>query len=89
MKKPPRGVMHRRGVELQCERIAAARQAAERVGVAFVINARVDTWLRQVSSGQERIELTIARACARSTSCIEFSGPLRISWAPDSNASDR
>jgi 2-methylisocitrate lyase-like PEP mutase family enzyme len=53
-----------REVELQCERIAAARQAAERAGVPFVINARVDTWLRQVSSGQERIELTIARARA-------------------------
>jgi 2-methylisocitrate lyase-like PEP mutase family enzyme len=51
-----------REIELQCERIAAARQAADRAGVAFVINARIDTWLRQVSSGQERLELTIARA---------------------------
>ena len=38
------------------------RQATERVGVALVINIRLHTWLREVSSGQERIELAIARA---------------------------
>ena len=53
-----------RELEEQCQRIAAAREAAERGGVAFVINARVDTWVRQVSSGQERIEIAIARARA-------------------------
>lgn len=31
-----------REIELQCERIAAARQAAERAGVAFVINVYLD-----------------------------------------------
>jgi 2-methylisocitrate lyase-like PEP mutase family enzyme len=72
-----------REVELQCERIAAARQAAERAGVPFVINARVDTWLRQVSSGQERIELTIARARAylkAGASCIY---PITVSDSDD------
>lgn len=62
-----------REVEQQCERIAAAREAAARAGVAMVINARVDTWLRQVAGGQERIELTVARARAylgAGASCI-------------------
>ncbi len=62
-----------REVEQQCERIAAAREAAERAGVPMVINARVDAWVRQVASGQERVELAIARGRAYLTagaSCI-------------------
>ncbi len=59
------------------------RLAAERVGVALVINGRLHTWLRQVSSGQERIELAIARARAylkAGASCIY---PITLSDSDD------
>lgn len=72
-----------REISEQCERIAAAREAADRAGVPFVINARVDTYLRQVSSGQERIELTIARAQAylkAGASCVY---PITVSQTQD------
>ena len=62
-----------REIEEQCERIAAAREAAARAGVAMVINARVDAWVRQVARGQERVELAIARGRAylkAGASCI-------------------
>ncbi|MFI7607496.1 isocitrate lyase/phosphoenolpyruvate mutase family protein [Micromonospora sp. NPDC049366] len=49
-----------RDVADQCERIAAARAAADEVGVPLFVNARVDTFLRGVAG----VEETVARAGA-------------------------
>jgi len=51
-------------VEVQAERLAAAREAAHRTDVPLVINARTDTYLAQVGSGQARLEETIQRGRA-------------------------
>jgi 2-methylisocitrate lyase-like PEP mutase family enzyme len=51
-------------VEMQAERIAAAREAANRADVPLVINARIDTYLAQVGEGQARLEETIHRGRA-------------------------
>ncbi|MFH8791418.1 isocitrate lyase/phosphoenolpyruvate mutase family protein [Streptomyces sp. NPDC017941] len=54
-----------RPVAEQCERIAAARGAADAAGVALFVNARVDTWLRGVGDGPDaRLALTLERAAA-------------------------
>jgi len=50
------------GVDEQCERIAAARDAAGRRGVPLVINARTDTFLLSLGAGvDERIAATVDR----------------------------
>jgi 2-methylisocitrate lyase-like PEP mutase family enzyme len=48
-------------VEIQAERLAAAREAARRANIPLVINARTDTYLAQVGEGQARLEETIRR----------------------------
>ena len=48
----------------QAERIAAARTAADAAGVALFINARVDTYLRQVGDAAGRLPETLDRARA-------------------------
>jgi 2-methylisocitrate lyase-like PEP mutase family enzyme len=53
-----------REIEEQVERIRAAREAARRSGVAIVINARIDTYLRQVGDESERLDHTARRARA-------------------------
>lgn len=51
-------------IEVQVERIAAAREAAQRMDFPLVINARTDTYLAQVGEGQARLEETIQRGRA-------------------------
>jgi 2-methylisocitrate lyase-like PEP mutase family enzyme len=52
-------------IDIQAERIAAARSTAERRGIALVINARTDTFLMQVGDDtQARIEMTVERGRA-------------------------
>ena len=52
-----------RDVDGQCERVAAARAAAEEAGVPLVINARIDVFISQLHDSDEtRLEETIARA---------------------------
>jgi len=48
-------------VEVQAERLAAAREAAHRADIPLVINARTDTYLAQVGEGRARLEETIGR----------------------------
>jgi 2-methylisocitrate lyase-like PEP mutase family enzyme len=50
------------GVDEQCQRIAAAREAASGRGIPLVINARTDTFLLGLGAGvDERIALTVER----------------------------
>ncbi|WP_428961265.1 isocitrate lyase/PEP mutase family protein [Micromonospora fluostatini] len=49
-----------RAVDDQCERLAAARSAADAAGVPLYVNARVDTYLR----GAGGVDETVARARA-------------------------
>ncbi|MBV9229828.1 MAG: isocitrate lyase/phosphoenolpyruvate mutase family protein [Chloroflexi bacterium] len=51
-------------VEVLAERIAAAREAANRMDIPLVINARTDTYLAQVGEGQARLEETVRRGRA-------------------------
>lgn len=53
-----------RPVAEQAERIAAARAAADRAGIALYINARTDTYLRSVGVPAQRLSDTIGRARA-------------------------
>jgi 2-methylisocitrate lyase-like PEP mutase family enzyme len=46
----------------QCARLAAARDAADRSGVPFVLNARTDVYLAQVGEPAERETLALERA---------------------------
>jgi 2-methylisocitrate lyase-like PEP mutase family enzyme len=48
----------------QVERIEAAREEAERVGLALVINARIDTYLFSIGEETTRLEDTIRRGRA-------------------------
>src|SRR5262249_50250451 len=49
-------------IDEQCERIAAARQAAARRDVPLVINARIDTFLLDLGADlDERIAITVDR----------------------------
>jgi 2-methylisocitrate lyase-like PEP mutase family enzyme len=50
--------------EAQAARIAAARAAAERAGVALFINARTDVYLRKVGDEAGRFDETVRRANA-------------------------
>ncbi len=48
--------------DLLCEKIARARAAAERCGVALYINARTDVFIRPVTAPEGRVQETLARA---------------------------
>jgi 2-methylisocitrate lyase-like PEP mutase family enzyme len=48
----------------QAERIAAARGAADDAGIPLYINARIDTYLRQVGDPEDRLAATVQRATA-------------------------
>jgi len=50
--------------QLQARRIAAIRRVAEDSGVPLVINARTDTYLREVGDPKDRLRLTLERAGA-------------------------
>lgn len=52
-----------RAVTEQSERIAAARQAADAASVPLFINARVDTYLRQVGDPATRLRETLGADC--------------------------
>ena len=49
-------------VAQQCERLAAARTAADRGGARFVLNARTDVFLASVGVPEERAGMVLARA---------------------------
>jgi len=51
-------------IEVQAQRIAAVRAAAERAGVPIVINARIDTFLGEVADPQAQLADAIARGRA-------------------------
>jgi 2-methylisocitrate lyase-like PEP mutase family enzyme len=51
-----------RPIPEQAERIAAARQTADRTGVALFVNARIDTFLCQVGDPSDRLADTLTRA---------------------------
>lgn len=51
-------------VEAASERIAAVRQAAKEAGVAVVINARVDTYVRKVGDADEQLREGVKRGRA-------------------------
>ncbi|MFE6161692.1 isocitrate lyase/phosphoenolpyruvate mutase family protein [Streptomyces sp. NPDC056486] len=61
--------LHEEGAPLrtvagQAERIAAARAAADTADVPLFVNARIDTYLRGVGEGADRVDLTLERAAA-------------------------
>ncbi|MEV4478668.1 isocitrate lyase/PEP mutase family protein [Micromonospora coxensis] len=60
----PAGPVALRPVAGQCARIAAARAAADASGVPLFVNARIDTYLRQVGEPDERLAETLRRADA-------------------------
>jgi 2-methylisocitrate lyase-like PEP mutase family enzyme len=68
-----------RAIDAQCERIRAARRAGELEGVPLVINARVDTFLRESTKPlRERVDETLLRATAyleAGADCIYPIGP--------------
>ncbi|WP_052849240.1 isocitrate lyase/PEP mutase family protein [Streptomyces avicenniae] len=53
-----------RPVAEQAERLRAAREAADAAGVPLFLNARVDTYLRQVGDPADRLRATLDRAAA-------------------------
>ncbi|MYW01090.1 isocitrate lyase/phosphoenolpyruvate mutase family protein, partial [Streptomyces sp. SID3343] len=53
-----------REIAAQSERIAAARAAADGVGIPLFVNARVDTYLRGVGDPSTRLRETLDRAAA-------------------------
>ncbi|MEV7005782.1 isocitrate lyase/phosphoenolpyruvate mutase family protein [Streptosporangium sp. NPDC051022] len=53
-----------RPVEEQCDRIAAAREAAEAAGIPLYINARVDVYLRAAGDPADRLGVAAERAAA-------------------------
>jgi 2-methylisocitrate lyase-like PEP mutase family enzyme len=53
-----------RPISDQCARLAAAREAADRSGVPFVLNARTDVYLAQVGEPADRETLVLERAAA-------------------------
>jgi 2-methylisocitrate lyase-like PEP mutase family enzyme len=48
----------------QAERLAAARAAADEAGIALYINARIDTYLRELGDPDDRFASTVQRATA-------------------------
>jgi 2-methylisocitrate lyase-like PEP mutase family enzyme len=61
---PGRGDSQLLDIPGQCQRLEAARLAAEREGVNIFINARIDTYLLGVGAPHSRVEDTVARARA-------------------------
>ncbi|MGW4423544.1 isocitrate lyase/PEP mutase family protein [Streptosporangium sp. NPDC004631] len=53
-----------RPVQEQCDRIAAARQAADAAGIPLYINARADVYLCAVGDPAGRLDATLERATA-------------------------
>ncbi|MGF1424987.1 isocitrate lyase/PEP mutase family protein [Kitasatospora sp. LaBMicrA B282] len=53
-----------RPVGEQCERIAAARSAADRAGIPLYVNARLDTYLFGAGAPETRLQETLDRARA-------------------------
>ncbi|MFI6155602.1 isocitrate lyase/phosphoenolpyruvate mutase family protein [Kitasatospora sp. NPDC051170] len=53
-----------RPVADQCERLAAARSAADAAGLPLFINARLDTYLRAIGPEETRLQETLDRARA-------------------------
>lgn len=53
-----------RDVAEQCERLVAARAAADAAGVRLFLNARTDLWWQGVGEPRERLEAALARARA-------------------------
>ena len=53
-----------RPVAEQAERLAAAREAAERAGIPLYLNARIDVFLRQAGEESGRLAATLDRARA-------------------------
>lgn len=53
-----------RSIEEQCERIAAARSAADQAGIRLFLNSRTDTYLRAVGDPEHRMQDTLERAAA-------------------------
>jgi 2-methylisocitrate lyase-like PEP mutase family enzyme len=51
-------------IELQCDRVRAAREAGEHAGVPIVINARTDIYLAGIGSPDEQFEQAVRRANA-------------------------
>jgi len=51
-------------VDAQCERLAAARAAADRRGVPFTLNARTDVYLAGVGEPAAREDMVLERAAA-------------------------
>ena len=60
--RPGSGPAGLRPIGDQCARLAAARDAADRSGVPFVLNARTDVYLAQVGEPAERETLALERA---------------------------
>lgn len=58
------GGPHLRPIDEQCERLAAARNAADASGVPLFINARVDVWLHAVGHPDQRLAIALERANA-------------------------
>jgi 2-methylisocitrate lyase-like PEP mutase family enzyme len=58
------GVEALRNLDDQCARLAAARTAADRAGIALYINARIDTYLRRVGGVAETAERAAAYLAA-------------------------
>jgi len=49
-------------IDAQCERLAAARAAADRCGGRFILNARTDVFLAAVGAPQDREAMVLERA---------------------------
>jgi len=56
------GGPHLVDVELHCDRIRAAREAARKSGVDIVVNARTDSYWLKLGEDDERLKVSIARA---------------------------
>ncbi len=51
-----------RSIAVQCERLAAAREAADRHVAGFILNARTDVYLAGVGAPGQRLALVVERA---------------------------
>lgn len=67
-------------IDFQCARIKAARKAASNLNIPLVINARIDTFLRDDSTSEsERLEETIDRARAYVDAGADCIYPITVS----------
>lgn len=64
--------------EVQAERIEAVRAAGRACGVDLVVNARIDTWVRQVGNPDNRLEETQRRAVLYSSAGADCVFPILI-----------